>query len=151
MKPALLMATAFAVLAGCAAADGARESRRLESLAAPTPAGVATRIAASDNGGAVTVRAGTKIAVELVGVPTAGYRWKVSAQPAFLTPAGEYGGPTSTAQLEPGFAGGDHWEGFLFDVTGSGAGDLRFEQGRAWDDSDEPPANDFAVRLIAEE
>ncbi len=123
---------------------------RSGALSAPTPAGVDVIIRQNQTG-PVAVKAGQRIAVELIGVPTAGYLWTPVETPPFLEAAGEYGGPTSTAQLEPGFAGGSHWEGFLFRVTAAGAGDLRFEQRRPWEDESEVAASGFSVHLLAEE
>ncbi|HNR77515.1 MAG TPA: protease inhibitor I42 family protein [Parvularculaceae bacterium] len=144
------LAAASVLLAACAnqAPDGS--TKEYSTLAAPTPAGVALVIKSDSDGQNVTVKTGTTIAVELVGVPTAGYMWAAAETPAFLEAAGEYGGPTSSAQLEPGFAGGNHWEAFLFNVTGPGEGVLRFEQRRPWE-SDEPPTDEFSVYLFAEE
>jgi predicted secreted protein len=135
----------LALVPACAADEGRRRP-----IEAPTPADVALRITAADDGQNVTVKVGTKFAVELVGVPTAGYLWTVAEAPAFLAAAGEYGGPTSIAQLEEGFAGGSHWEAFVFDVTGPGEGVLRLEQRRPWE-GDEPPSGVFSVYLFAEE
>ncbi len=143
---------AFILLAGCAATDASPdEQKQYQSLSAPTPDGVAMKITAAEDSQNVTVKVGTKIAVELVGVPTAGYMWKVTEKPAFLEPTGEYGGPTSSAQLEPGFAGGNHWEAFLFNVTAAGEGVLRLEQRRPWEDDTEAATGAFSVYLFAEE
>ena len=147
----LILAAAAALLAACASKGAPDGTARYESLAAPTPEGVATVIAASMDGQNVTVKKGTKIAVELVGTPTAGFLWRVTEKPAFLGAAGEYGGPTSSAQLEPGFAGGNHWEAFLFTVTGTGEGELRFQQGRAWEEGPDADGAAFSVYVFAEE
>ena len=149
----MILLLAASALAACAAKveDGAGAPKQRQSLAAPTPADVAMKITGETEGENVTVKVGTKIAVELVGVPTAGYMWAVSDMPAFLEAAGEYGGPTSSAQLEPGFAGGNHWEGFVFKVKAKGEGEFRFVQRRAWEDDEEPPADEFSFYLFAEE
>jgi inhibitor of cysteine peptidase len=150
MKKILLIAAAV-MLAACASKDAPGGTAQYQSLAAPTPADVATKITASSDGQNVTVKKGTKLAVELIGTPTAGYLWRVTEKPAFLEAAGEYGGPTSSAQLEPGFAGGNHWEAFLFNVTGTGEGELRFQQGRAWEDGPDADGAAFSVYVFAEE
>ena len=150
MKKIALTAVAI-ILAACASKDAPDGTAQYKSLAAPTPEGVATVIAASSDGQNVTVKKGTKIAVELVGTPTAGYLWRIAEKPAFLDAAGEYGGPTSSAQLEPGFAGGNHWEAFVFAVTGTGEGELRFQQGRAWEEGPDADGAAFSVLIVAEE
>jgi hypothetical protein len=154
MKRALIAISALA-FGACATKDepAPQEARQnFESIAAPTPADVALKIKADSDGQNVTVKKGTKAAVELVGTPTAGLLWVAKKVPPFLKPAGEYGGPTSTAQLQEGFAGGNHWEAFLFDVTGTGEGELRFEQRSAFGGDDtEPPSNAFSVYVFAEE
>lgn len=140
-------------LAACAssAPEGAKHEKEYAALAAPTPEGVALKITSADEGQNVTVKVGTTFAVELIGIPTAGYLWTIAESPPFIETAGEYGGPTSSAQLEPGFAGGRHWEAFLFNVTAAGEGVLRFEQRRPWEEAVEPPSGDFSVFLFAEE
>ena len=148
------LAFVAALCASCAApqTDGGKEDGEAtyRSLPAPTPDGVDIVIKAARDGETIAVKVGQMIAVELIGVPTAGYMWTIAEAPPFLAPAGEYGGPTSSAQLEPGFAGGNHWEAFVFNVTGAGEGILRLEQRRAWED-DEPPADEFSVNIVATE
>lgn len=145
------VALSLFAIAACAATPQASEPLKTASfraIPAPTNENVATHIAAADNGGTVEVSVRTVIAVELVGVPTAGYLWAATDVPAFLEAAGETGGPTSEAQLQPGFSGGGHWEVFFFNVTGPGSGALNFEQRRLWEE-DEPPADEFSVTLHA--
>jgi predicted secreted protein len=146
----LLAASGLAACAG-KVEDGSGGPQQHQSLAAPTPADVAMKITGEKKGENVSVKVGTKIAVELVGVPTAGYMWTVVDLPSFLEAVGEYGGPTSSAQLEPGFAGGNHWEGFVYAVKAAGEGEFRFAQRRAWEGEEEPPADEFSVYLFAEE
>lgn len=152
----VLMLTALMLTAACGqATDAARNGAADEaapaygSMSAPVPDDVTTRITDRDAGGTVSVTVGEKIAVALIGVPTAGYIWSVERAPDFLEAAGDAGGPTSTAQLEPGFAGGNHWEVFFFNVVGEGAGELALEQRRPWEDATEPPAGSFSVTIVA--
>lgn len=155
----IILIAMVAALTACAAknetgtddANASEESvagAQYDSVKPPTVEGVATHITAADKDGTVEVKVGDKLQVELSGVPTAGYVWVVVEAPEFLTASGEAGGPTTTAQSEPGFAGGNHWEVFYFDVTGEGSGFLRLEQRRAWE-SDEPPADTFSVTVNA--
>ncbi len=147
----LVLLAGAALLAACASKEAVDGAAQFKALAAPTPDGVATVITSTSDGQNVTVKKGAKVAVELVGAPTAGFIWRVTEKPAFLEAAGEYGGPTSTAQLEPGFAGGNHWEAFLFNVTGTGEGELRFQQGRAWEEGPDADGAAFSVYVFAEE
>jgi inhibitor of cysteine peptidase len=119
-----------------------------EALPAPTPSDVAERIGADQAGQTVEVAVGQKFAVELIGVPTAGYIWALAQAPGFISAAGEASGNTSEAQNQPGFVGGNHWEVFMFTATGPGEGELVFEQRRPWE-SDEPPSDTFRVRIVA--
>jgi len=143
---------AMFALAACATpevADGApKETRAFNAIAAPTRDDIATQITGADNGTTVAVKAGTTISVALRGIPTAGYLWSIAEAPSFLEAAGEDSGPTSEAQLQPGFSGGRHWEVFFFRVTGEGEGRLRLEQRRPWEE-DEPPADEFSVTIAA--
>lgn len=134
-----------AVLAGAMAACTPAEDK---GLPAPVPKDVARTVTGADAGTTVDVAAGSTFAVALVGVPTAGYLWAPATVPAFLSAAGTAGGPTSKAQLEPGFAGGNHWEVFLMQVTGPGEGPLVFEQRRPWE-TNEPPSDTFSVVIRA--
>jgi predicted secreted protein len=132
------------LLAACASSG----EKTFKSIAAPTKPGVETRITSSDAGNVINVRVGTKIAVELVGVPTAGYMWSAVKTPPFLKADGDMSGPTSEAQLQPGFAGGNHWEVFFFDVESAGDGELKLEQRRVWDEEG-PAEAEFFVTVKA--
>jgi len=118
------------------------------ALPAPTPSDVAVRINAAQDGQTVQVGVNQRFAVELVGIPTAGYVWQAAQMPAFLTRAGDAGGPTITAQNQPGYTGGSHWEVLMFAATGPGTGELVLEQRRPWE-TNEPPAHTFRVTVVA--
>jgi len=118
------------------------------SLPAPTPSDVAVRIGAAQNGQRIEVGIGQRFAVELVGVPTAGYIWAVTQAPAFVGLTDAASGATNEAQNQPGFAGGNHWEVFVFTAASAGAGEIVFEQRRPWE-SNEPPNNTFRVTIVA--
>ena len=118
------------------------------ALPAPTPSDVATRINAAQDGQTVQVGVNQRFAVELVGVPTAGYVWQPAQMPSFLTRAGDASGPTIAAQNQPGHAGGNHWEVLMFAATGPGSGELVLEQRRPWETT-EPPAHTFRVTIVA--
>lgn len=119
-----------------------------QGLAPPTPAEVATHIRAEQNGQTVTVAVGQRFAVELVGVPTAGYVWAATQTPSFLSAAGETTGDTTQAQSQPGFAGGNHWEVLMFTATAAGSGELVLEQRRPWE-TGQPAAQTFRVTIVA--
>jgi predicted secreted protein len=118
------------------------------ALPAPTPSDVAVRINAAQDGQTVQVAVNQRFAVELVGTPTAGYVWQAAQMPAFVTRAGDASGPTITAQNQPGYAGGNHWEVLMFAATGPGTGELVLEQRRPWE-TNEPPAHTFRVTIVA--
>ena len=117
-------------------------------VAAPTPDDVAVRITAAQAGQTVEVAVNQRFAVELVGVPTAGYAWQPAQLPAFVTRAGEATGNTIAEQSQPGYVGGNHWEVLMFVATQAGTGELVLEQRRPWE-SDEPPADTFRVTIVA--
>ena len=117
-------------------------------LPAPTPGDVRIRITAAQDSQSVAVPVNQRFAVELVGVPTAGYVWAPAQLPPFLTRAGEASGPTISAQNQPGFTGGNHWEVLMFAATGPGSGELVLEQRRPWE-ANEPPAHVFRVTIVA--
>jgi inhibitor of cysteine peptidase len=117
-----------------------------EPIAAPNPGGAEIKITEAEAGKTVAVPLGASFVVQLRGVPTAGYLWAPASVPDFLVKAGEAGGPTSTAQLQPGFAGGTHWEVFAFKAERAGSGVLTLEQRRPWESS-EPPAETFKVTI----
>ena len=148
MMRVLLMAAA---LAACAPAQEAKEETAPvsnQAVPAPTPDDVAVRINAAQNGQTVEVGVNQRFAVELVGVPTAGYVWTPAQLPAFVTRAGEATGNTTQAQSQPGFTGGNHWEVLMFAATAPGTGELVLEQRRPWE-ANEPPNNVFRVTITA--
>lgn len=142
---------AICALALCACApdeDAANEETPVSEVAAPTPEDVATRITADQNGQTIEVALHQRFAVELVGVPTAGYVWAPASLPAFVQRAGEAGGATTPEQSQPGFTGGNHWEVLMFVATAPGTGELVLEQRRPWE-SDEPATQTFRVTIVA--
>jgi inhibitor of cysteine peptidase len=146
MMRALLM---IAVLAACTPSEGPKQEESQAMLPAPTPEDVAVRITAAQNGQTVNVAVNQRFAVELVGVPTAGYVWQPAQMPDFITRAGEATANTIPAQSEPGYAGGNHWEVLMFSATGPGTGELVIEQRRPWE-SEEAPADTFRVNIVAQ-
>lgn len=148
-----LFAAALA-LAACTPAQEAKEEAAPvapnDAVSAPTPSDVATRITAEQNGQIVNVGVNQRFAIELVGVPTAGYVWAPAQIPAFVTRAGEASGNTTQAQSQPGFTGGNHWEVTMFSATGPGTGDIIMEQRRPWEGASEPPAATFRVTIVAQ-
>jgi len=147
-----VMVVLVATLAACAPAQDAKEGATVteqSAVAAPTPEDVAVRITAAQNGQTVNVAVNQRFAVELVGVPTAGYQWQPATLPAFLARAGEASGNTTQAQSQPGFVGGNHWEVLMFVATEAGSGELVIEQRRPWETS-EPANSTFRVNIVAQ-
>jgi inhibitor of cysteine peptidase len=142
---------AFALLACAPTPEATAPQSKSASGAvpAPTPASVTQRLTAADNGRTVTASVGARFAVELVGVPTAGYIWQVDEKPAFLSDAVESSGNTTTAQSQPGFTGGNHWEVFVFTVNAAGEGKLKLGQRRPWE-KNEPASQTFTVTIRAQ-
>lgn len=141
-------------LLGAACAPTTTESEEATKMnqapvAAPTPEDVAIRITAEQAGQTITVPVNQRFAVELVGVPTAGYVWAPATLPNFVTRAGEASGNTIAEQSQPGYAGGNHWEVLMFVATAPGTGELVLEQRRPWEEN-EPPAQTFTVTIAAQ-
>jgi inhibitor of cysteine peptidase len=119
-----------------------------DALPAPVPQDAAVTIGAQDAGKTISVAVGQKVSIGLVGIPTAGYLWAVTEKPAFLSDPVEGGGPTTQAQTQPGFTGGNHWEVFTFTVQAKGKGKVALEQRRPWE-KNEPPSETFSVTIEA--
>ena len=119
------------------------------SLPAPVEGDETRTITADQAGQTVTVAVGERFAIALVGVPTAGYVWAPQSVPEFITRAGEGGGPTTQAQRQPGFTGGNHWEVHYFAATAAGEGTITLAQRRPWE-TDTPPAATFTVIVRAQ-
>lgn len=141
---------ACVMLAACAPAQQGKqeETAVTQAVPAPTPQDVAVRITAAQAGQRVEVGVNQRFAIELVGVPTAGYLWAPGQMPAFVQRAGEASGPTIAAQREPDYAGGNHWEVTMFVATAPGEGELVMEQRRPWE-TNEAPSNTFRVTIVA--
>jgi inhibitor of cysteine peptidase len=134
--------------ASCMGAKGHKQMEpAADGLEAPVAKGV-LRLDAGHNGQTIAVAEGQTFAVALVGVPTAGYLWSVVEKPSFVSEPVEGGGPTTAAQRQPGFTGGNHWETFTFTAKGKGKGRLKLEQRRPWEKS-EPASATFAVTIEA--
>jgi predicted secreted protein len=120
-----------------------------DGLAPPTSSDISLHVRASQNGQVVHVPVNQRFAVELVGVPTAGYQWAPTQLPVFLTRVGdEATGPTLREQTQPGYAGGNHWEVYVFAATEAGSGDLILEQRRPFEHGG-PAAATFRVTIVA--
>mgnify|MGYP001557996105 CR=1 FL=1 len=146
-----LFAAALA-LAACTPGQEAKEEATPvanNSVAAPTPSDVAVHITLEQNGQTVNVAVNQRFAIELVGVPTAGYVWAPAQIPAFVTRAGEASGNTTQAQSQPGFTGGNHWEVTMFSATAAGSGEIVMEQRRPWE-TNEPANATFRVTIVAQ-
>lgn len=151
MMRSALFACAMA-LAACTPAQEAKEETPMAetgAVPAPTPSDVVVRINAAQNGQTVNVAVNQRFAIELVGVPTAGYVWTPTQVPAFITRAGETSGNTTEAQSQPGFTGGNHWEVTMFSATAPGTGEIVMEQRRPWE-TDEPASAAFRVTIVAQ-
>jgi predicted secreted protein len=152
MMRMMLASLAFAAAACTPAQEAEQETPVADGVGAvpaPTPDDVSLHITAAQNGQSVQVGVNQRVAVELVGIPTAGYVWTPAQIPAFITRAGEATGATTQAQSQPGFTGGNHWEVLMFAATGPGAGDLVIEQRRPWE-TNEPPSATFRVTIVAQ-
>lgn len=149
----MIRAALFAALAlaGCAPAQEAKQETPVAntSVPAPTPQDVAVRITAEQAGQTVSVGVNQRFAIELVGVPTAGYIWTPAQMPAFVQRAGETTGNTTPAQSQPGFTGGNHWEVTMFVATAPGTGEIVMEQRRPWE-TNEPASQSFRVTIHAQ-
>jgi predicted secreted protein len=85
--------------------------------------------------------------VSLSGVPTAGYIWGADAPPAFVKVSDGPGGATSSSQMLPGFAGGNHWEVLVIEAMAPGEAEISLVQKRPWEDKADPADKRFAFKL----
>jgi inhibitor of cysteine peptidase len=144
--------TSFSLQGGDAlygSGTGAKTPCRGVSRPIPPPRvdGVVRDVQAADAGAEVVLTVGQRLSVSLSGVPTAGYLWAPQGTPVFLEKVAETGGPTTTAQFLPGFAGGNHWEVTVFEAKAVGEGELVMVQRRPWEDTAEPDAATFKVKV----
>jgi inhibitor of cysteine peptidase len=143
------MIFAALAVAACAPSQAPQQETPVSNaIAAPTPEDVIVRINAAQAGQSIAIALNQRFAVELVGVPTAGYIWTPAQLPPFISRAGEASGPTTQAQSQPGFTGGNHWEVLMFVATAPGSGVLVIEQRRPWE-TNEPPSDTFRVTIVA--
>lgn len=149
MRQALVaLALIAAACAPQAQQEGTSSGSSNGAVAAPTPSDIAIHITATQNGQTVHVPVNQRFAVELVGIPTAGYVWTPAQLPPFITRAGDVTGNTSQAQSQPGFTGGNHWEVLMFAATGPGTGELVIEQRRPWE-TNQAAADTFRVTIVS--
>jgi predicted secreted protein len=117
------------------------------SLPAPKVDGVVRDLTEADAGASVEMKVGEKISISLVGVPTAGYLWSAASPPAFISVSDGPGGATSSAQMLPGFAGGNHWEVLVIEAVAAGEGEITLVQKRPWEDTPDPSDQTFKFKL----
>lgn len=117
------------------------------ALPAPTVDGVVRNLTAEDAGASVEMKVGDKISVSLSGVPTAGYVWGADAPPAFVKVNDGPGGATTSAQMLPGFAGGNHWEVLVIEAVAPGEAEIALAQKRPWEDAAAPDDSRFKFKL----
>lgn len=118
-------------------------------IPAPKAEGVVHTLTQADAGKTFEVKVGEKVSIAFVGVPTAGYLWAASKPPAWVKASDGPGGPTSTAQMLPGFAGGSHWEVIVIEAIAAGEGEITLAQRRPWEPESEPDAETFKFTLKA--
>ncbi|MBX3429355.1 MAG: protease inhibitor I42 family protein [Hyphomonadaceae bacterium] len=149
IRPVLFVAAI--ALAACTAGQETKQETTVASnaVAAPTPDDVTIRITQEQDGQTVNVAVNQRFAIELVGVPTAGYVWAPAQVPAFIARSGEATGNTTRDQSQPGFTGGNHWEVTMFSATAAGTGEIVMEQRRPWE-TNEPASQTFRVTIHAQ-
>ena len=149
MMRMLVAVLALGFLGACAPQEEVEEAPVSQAVPAPTPDDVVVRITADQAGQTINVAVNQRFAIELVGVPTAGYVWTPAQIPAFVTRAGEAQGNTVPQQSQPGYTGGNHWEVLMFSATGAGTGEVVIEQRRPWE-TNEPANATFRVTIVAQ-
>ncbi len=102
----------------------------------------------SDNGSAITLKAGQVLVVRLAANPTTGYAWNLSAvDEAVLRPAGEAGyTPEPASQERLGAGGTAEWR---FVAAGSGATTLKLVYARPWEKPPQP-VQTFSVTVTVQ-
>lgn len=117
------------------------------SLPAPTVDGVVRNLNEEDAGASVELKVGQKMSVSLSGVPTAGYVWGADAPPAFVKVSEGPGGSTTSAQMLPGFTGGNHWEVLVIEALAPGEAEIALAQKRPWEAAADPDDKRFKFKL----
>ncbi|MDP3740047.1 MAG: protease inhibitor I42 family protein [Hyphomonadaceae bacterium] len=117
------------------------------SLPAPAVDGAVRNLNEEDAGASVEMQVGQKMSVSLSGVPTAGYVWGADAPPAFVKVSDGPGGATTSAQMLPGFAGGNHWEVLVIEAVAPGEAEIGLVQKRPWEDKADPDDKRFKFKL----
>jgi inhibitor of cysteine peptidase len=116
-------------------------------LLPPPAAGVVRTLTVADAGASVEIKVGEKVAVALSGIPTAGYVWAAASPPAFVKVSEGPSSPTTSAQMLPGFTGGNHWEVTLIEGLAAGEGEIVMAERRPWEDKAIPAAGSFKFKL----
>jgi len=56
-------------------------------------------------------------------------------------------GPTISAQNQPGYTGGNHWEVLVVEAVKTGEGDVVLAMRRPWENKSDPDAEKFTVKV----
>ena len=118
-------------------------------LPAPTPEGVSVRAGAAQNGQTLDAPVGGQIAIELQSNSGTGGTWVLSEQPAFLSEPTHLIAPARAGAGGRPLVGAPRWEVFVFDVAGTGVGELLFTKLGPVRSGDSTPTETFRVSVVA--
>lgn len=108
---------------------------------APVPAAVSAQahgpamrlLGERQSGATVELAAGQGARVELMGVPSAGYIWRVRTADPAITVASTTRRPADPAGRSRGMVGGPDWTIFDLDLAGAGPARITLDYGRPWE------------------
>ncbi len=114
------------------------------------PLASGTVLSAAENGQSITFVNTSRFGVELLTVPTAGYRYEVEAIPDFLTRLDQdaFRAENPEFQNQEGVTGGNHFQTLFFEVSGTGSGELKLTEKREWEAAT-PQDKEWAVTVNA--
>lgn len=147
------------MVAGCAPQQAAAPEAATPASAAKAPAPAAPAAAAaaaprvvgaSDAGRTITLTPGQKLQIEVIGVPTAGYLWRVGQIDAGWQVVESTSRPENPAGRAAGMVGGQDWSVFVLDAPGPSPRSVTLVYGRPWElDAGSPPTETLTFTAVS--
>lgn len=136
LSAALLLAAACAPQAPQQSAPTSDGATRPETNPPPAPAAstAAPRVVgAADAGQTIRLAPGQRLQIEVIGVPTAGYLWRVGRIDDGWSLIDTTSRPENPAGRAAGMSGGQDWSVFLLEAPGPRPRSITLIYGRPWE------------------
>lgn len=122
----------------------------LSPPASPAPPVAPRVVGAGDAGRTITLAPGQRLQIEVIGVPTAGYLWRVGRIDAGWQLVESTMRPENPAGRAAGMTGGQDWSVFVLEAPGPSRRSITLVYGRPWElDAGARPAETLTFTAVS--